>query len=236
MKAIAVPGLADSTIKRRHQSCRRGSFPALGMKWVTFAPGLAPPLRQSFHAGFEALARRLAPRPVLRLFLLDLCPDEQQSLRAFGIRRREENRQWAPLGHADQSGALGADRVHDGTNVVHPLLERADRNVVGEAHSALVEHDQPRERGEAVVEAPDAGLFAKHLQVREGAVDEDDVERALANGVVGDVDVTASRVTDLRFGRAHRARLQFAAHTGATWFRRGRFSGRVASRGPRSAS
>src|SRR6185312_5787687 len=185
--------------------------------------------RQSFHGGFEALARRLAPRPVPRLFLLYLGPHEQQGLSAFGIRRREEHRQWAAFGHADQSGALGADLVHDRANVVHALLERADRNVVGEAHSALVEHDQARERGKAVVEAPDAGLVAKHLQVREGAVDEDDVERALANGVIGDVDIATSRVADLWFGRAHRARLQFAGHTGATWFRRGRFSGRVAS-------
>src|SRR5204862_4690262 len=36
--------------------------------------------------------------------------------------------------------------------------------------------------------------------------------------------------------RGHGSRLQFGGHTGATWFRRGRFSGRVASRGPRSAS
>ena len=34
----------------------------------------------------------------------------------------------------------------------------------------------------------------------------------------------------------HPATLFPTTHTGATWFRRGRFSGRAASRGPRSAS
>jgi large repetitive protein len=47
---------------------------------------------------------------------------------------------------------------------------------------------------------------------------------------------TATAIVQLRPGIGSRPRLQSEAHTGAIRFRRGRFSGRAASRGPRSAS
>jgi hypothetical protein len=47
-------------------------------------------------------------------------------------------------------------------------------------------------------------------------------------------EAAAGRV--LKEPKAYVAKIRFTTHTGATWFRRGRFSGRAASRGPRSAS
>ena len=42
------------------------------------------------------------------------------------------------------------------------------------------------------------------LEVRHPSHDKDDVERAVADDLVGDVDVAAARVTDLRDGRSWR--------------------------------
>src|SRR5215210_40764 len=118
--------------------------------------------------------------------------------------RGEQHAHVPAFGMAEQGGVLGADRVHDGANVVHPLLERRQLivgDVVGEAGAALVEQDQARERREPPEEARQLRLLPHELDVRDPAGNVDEIERPLAHDLVGDVDVAASGVA--RLGRRH---------------------------------
>lgn len=66
-------------------------------------------------------------------------------MHSLGMRRREQGVQVAALGRAEDSCPVRADRIEDGAQVVHPLLERREPIVghaVGETRSALIEQDQ----------------------------------------------------------------------------------------------
>src|SRR5215472_9538637 len=97
-----------------------------------------------------------------------------------------------------RGGALGADRVHHGAHVVHPLLE--GRNVddpVREPGSALVEGDKTGERGQALTEPDNARLERPELPVLEMRVatgHEHDAESTFAGHLVRNADVTALSV------------------------------------------
>jgi len=68
-----------------------------------------------------------------------------------------QDRHRATFRDAEKCGLFGTDGVHHGPHVVHPFLERADLDAVGESHASLVEHHEPRERGEPLAEAPIGG-------------------------------------------------------------------------------
>jgi hypothetical protein len=76
-------------------------------------------------------------------------------MHSLWMRRREQDAQVAALGRAEDSCPFRADRIEDGAQVVHPLLERREPivgNAVRETRSALVEQDQAREGGKPVQE------------------------------------------------------------------------------------
>ena len=120
-------------------------------------------------------------------------------MRALRIGGGEQDAHRPALREPEQRGALGAGGVHHGADVVHALLERrrsGDR--VGEPGAALVEQDQPRERGELVEEPGDARVGPLQVQVRDEARHEHEVERPVADDLISDVDVAALRVVGLR--------------------------------------
>ena len=73
---------------------------------------------------------------------------------------------------------------------------------VGHARAALVEHDQPRERRQPAQEMGQPRLLPGHLHMRDEARHQDQVDRAVADHLVGDADRTALRVLRLRSGHA----------------------------------
>ncbi|HEX3686397.1 MAG TPA: hypothetical protein VHU60_02335 [Gaiellaceae bacterium] len=162
---------------------------------------LAPARRHLQHPVLELVARALAPGPVVALLLPHLRAEQQQRLRSLRVRRGEQHRHRAAFGDADQRRLLGAGGVQHSAHVLHPLLQRADPDPLREPHAALVEQDQPRERGQLLAEAPVAGVLPQNAEVRDGAGDPDDVERTFAEHLVGDLDAAAARIPDL--GRAH---------------------------------
>ncbi len=93
---------------------------------------LAPALEHVLDGDelLELLARRLTPRPVVGPLLLHLGAAEDERLRSFRIRRREEHRHRPAFRHALEHRAPGADLIHDRADVVHPLFERADAHAV----------------------------------------------------------------------------------------------------------
>ena len=62
-----------------------------------------------------------------------------------------------------RTASLGSDGVEHGAYVVHPFLERPDRESLREAHAALVEQDQARKGRELLTEAPVAGVLPLQL-------------------------------------------------------------------------
>ena len=84
---------------------------------------------------------------------------------------------------------------------------------VREAHAALVEQDQPGEAGKPLHETAVARQLPVRLQVREPAHDEDQVDVALAQHLVGDVDVVGARVADFGERVIHAASIPPASDT-----------------------
>src|SRR5262245_19981182 len=110
---------------------------------------------------------------------------------------REHQRHRAAFRPAEDRGPSGADRVHHGPYVADALLEGLLADAIGEALAALVEDDHARDGGEWLQQGLiDRGL-PEDLGVGEGARNEDEVARTVAEDAVGDVDVAASRVPDL---------------------------------------
>ena len=120
-------------------------------------------------------------------------------MRALGIGGGEQDAHRPALRESEQRGALRAGGVHHRADVVHAILQRRRRgDRVGKPRAALVEQDQPRERGELVEEARDPRVRPLQVQVRDEARHEHEVERTVADDLVGDVDLTALRVVGLR--------------------------------------
>jgi hypothetical protein len=93
---------------------------------------------------------------------------EYERGRPVGVRRCEEEGQRCAVRRAMERRPLRAGRVHDGSDVVHPLLEwgRAGDGIRDSA-AALVEEDHPGEGREAAVESSPAFLLPAVLDVGE---------------------------------------------------------------------
>ena len=118
------------------------------------------------------------------------------------VGRGEQHGHRAPLGAAEQRRPLHVRGIHDGANVLHPLLqggERGQRDRVRDAGAPLVEAEEPAECPQATQEARQRRLFPHDLDVAEPVRDEDHVERAIPDDLIGDVAVLAVR--ELRLGR-----------------------------------
>ena len=121
----------------------------------------------------------------------------------LGIGSREEEADRSALRHAEQRCPLAADRLHHGTDVVHPLLEtRHAGDPIREPIAAFVEDDDARESGQAVEELAVAGKLVEELDVRDEPRDEHQVAGTLTDHLVRDADVTAQSVAG--FGKHDR--------------------------------
>ena len=113
---------------------------------------------------------------------------------------------------------LGADVVEDRPKVVDPLLDRrqvvhADR--VGQAGAALVEDDDTTERRQLVEQAGEGREVPHGVDVAEPLVDEDEVDRAVPEDLVGDMELAGACVARLR----DRDRIEAHGPSVAAWSR-----------------
>jgi hypothetical protein len=100
----------------------------------------------------------------------------------------------------DHRRPFGADRVEDGRDVGHELLERRqgrrwDR--VGQASAALVEHDETAERREALPKLGEGRHVPLRVEIAEPLVQQEDVRRPLAEDLVREVEVAQAGVSRL---------------------------------------
>src|SRR5215472_14237147 len=83
---------------------------------------------------------------------------------------------------------------------MHALLKGEDlRAAIGHAGAALVEQNHAAERGQAPKECAEIGRAPGGFDVRHEARDKQQIKRALAKNLVGDVDVVALNVVRGRY-------------------------------------
>ena len=126
---------------------------------------------------------------------------EQERLGALGIRRGEQHRDRAAVAVTEEDDARAAHGVDDGGDVVHPTLDggnRTERDRVGDAGAPLVEADHASHGRQALEEACDRRLLPHDLDVVWVIRHEDDVARAAAEHLVGNVALGAPHVLRLR--------------------------------------
>ena len=116
------------------------------------------------------------------------------------MRRREEDAHVAALRHAEDGGAVGIRGIQHGADVVGALLEGGRplvRHAIRQARPALVEQDEPREGREAFVETRDRRILPAKLDVADPAGREEQIEGAVTDDLVRDVQSAALRVARL---------------------------------------
>ena len=190
----AVPGLAD---RRSSRPAHSSSFGSLAARWPEADDPRAVAPRKRLHRGLALLARRgpvVIGRPGhLRHRLVQhqrprsprMCGGEQRGHRA-SLEPREHRRLFGPGG------------IENRDDVVHLLLERRRaRHGVRQPRPPAVEHDQSRERREPLEVPRDPRLLPVHLDLRHPARDVHEVDRAVADHLVGDVEVAAASVLSL---------------------------------------
>ena len=88
--------------------------------------------------------------------------------------------------------------LHQGAQVIHPFFERRHGDPIGQAGAALVEHDQPRERGETLEVPALVGVLPLQLEVRDEWWNVNEVEGPVAANLICDVHFARLRVPGLR--------------------------------------
>ena len=135
--------------------------------------------------------------------------EEHEPRGPLRIRRREQRAHRAALRDAEQERLAAPGGVEHGPNVVHALLERRQRiDRIGEPRPAPVHQDEPREPREPLEERREGGLLPRVLDVRHPAGDEEQIDVALPDDLVRDVDVASARIARLGLhgARIHAAR------------------------------
>ena len=157
-----------------------------------------PPSLLELACDLHSLVPGLDPRIVAVGFApLRVRAVQDEGTNPLRVGRRKEHRHGTTLRIAEDRRGLAPDRVHHGTDVVHACLEVRQPDVaVRQPGATLVEPDQSSEGPEPLVQPSGRRELPVDLEVREEAVDQDEVERTVARDLVRDVDVTALGVAD----------------------------------------
>ena len=103
-----------------------------------------------------------------------------------------------------------AGRVHDGANVVHPgfkVRQIAIVDPVAEAGATFVELDEPRECAEPLEQVAVAGVFPVNFEIGQKPGHKDEIDRAVADHLIGDPHVAAAGISGL--GQLHAISREF---------------------------
>src|SRR5262245_44095562 len=118
----------------------------------------------------------------------------------------KHNAHWSTLREAQECSTLRAGSVHDGPDVIHPVLYCGNRTrAVGQASPSLIEANQSAKGGESANESCKKRRLHLELKVRDEAGDEYEVEWTLAHDLIGHVVVAALCVSSLGYAAHWRA-------------------------------
>ncbi len=150
------------------------------------------------HLGSEAVGVVVAPHVPCR----GLREHERRG--PLGIGGGEQHGHRPAVEPRHDGRVLRADGVQDDPHVVGPLFPRGQmvgRHRVRDAGPAPIEEDDPGERAEPFQEVAVSGPPLVLLEVREVARGQQEIDGTVADDLVGDVEITASRVPGLGFHR-----------------------------------
>ena len=121
-----------------------------------------------------------------------------RSLRSFC---REEDGLRATLAHTEDGGLSETDGVHDGLDLGHPIIQRANlRHRVRQPDPGLVEQKDATEGGELVEEGLEFGHGPEQLDVADHRPDEDELDRPVAEHLIRQAEIAAGSVRRFRHG------------------------------------
>jgi hypothetical protein len=147
---------------------------------------------------------RQRPREVVGAGALHQGRVQDQRPGALGMGGGEQRAQGGPLQVAADGWALGPSRVQDRQDILHGVLQdHRPGRVIRESGTALVEHDEPGERRQALVPADQTRPLVVLLQVGGECWNQDQVHRSVTKHPIGDVDTAAVDIPNL--STSHRA-------------------------------
>ena len=159
------------------------------------APAGADPLEVSLEA-----LEGLAPRVILGPGESSAAVDEDERRRPLRVGRGENEGHDRGADPRHEGRSLGADLVEDRPDVVDPLLDR------GKASTAIGSDSPVPRLSKTMTRLNDASWFSRRarggnvphgIDVAEPLVDEDEVDRAVAEDLVGDVQLTDAGIARL---------------------------------------
>jgi len=127
--------------------------------------------------------------------------DDDQAVHTVGVGRREQDRQGSTVGCGDHRRPFDPCSIHHGLEVVFALLDPrkvGGGDAIRQAHSALVEHREPAERCEPLVEVCELGVLPSVLEVGSESGDHHEVDRAVAHHLICDADASTVGVARFR--------------------------------------
>ncbi len=175
-----------------------------------------PQVRLVAPFALDFLGVRLTLRPgrapgvvVVGVSALGVRSVEDERRDALRVHGREQDAHRPALRVPHQRCPLDADGVHDGAYVVYARLEIGkSAGTVREPGSSLVEPDQAREGRKPLQHVRVTRSLPVEVEMGDEPWDEDEIERAAAGDLVGDVDVAALRVARLRRRGRHRGSIR----------------------------
>ena len=114
--------------------------------------------------------------------------------------RSKEDAHRATFGLAEKCRALRAGGIHDRAHVIHALFERRYPAVaVGQAGAPLVKTNHPAERAQPGVKSGGVWKIPMQLDIPDEPVDHDQIKRASAKYLIGDVNIAVFGVPGFRW-------------------------------------
>jgi hypothetical protein len=122
-----------------------------------------------------------------------------QRLHAVGMGGGDQHAQLPGVTMADQGRTVRTDRIHHRADVVHPFLQRRQvLDGVRQPDPAHVEEDQAPVAGKPAQEPLGLGVLPHQLDVTRPVERHHDIDGAIPNDLVGDLEVPAVCVVDAR--------------------------------------
>ena len=136
---------------------------------------------------------------------------ERQRAATIRIGRGKQDGQRRAFGNPQQRCLLHAGRIHHRAEIVHTLIEAGKLGYpIRHSGAALVEGYYPGVAAQTVQKAGEVGLVPIILDVRYEAWNHDQIDRAIAKRLIGDVNVAALGVLRNRLhGRLPLARISW---------------------------
>lgn len=112
---------------------------------------------------------------------------------------REQHAHIAAFGGAHQNGPARTCSIQDSLHVPHSFFQRRKPDIaVGQTRAALVEQDQPRKRAQPLEHMCERREYPSIVQIGYPARHIDDIERAIADRLIGDAQSVTSCVACAR--------------------------------------